>query len=94
MRSLNVSVETTFSLDNGMDISFTLDDDDSMSDKLVTVRREDHITGYLRMSDHFWPFHPELLYRGSMWMKVIDILYELGCWLEEEERRLAESQNG
>jgi hypothetical protein len=86
--------EKSLSLENRRSISFTLGDDESMKDMLITLNRGDRVVGYFIMDYPHWPFQPELLHQGSTWMRVIDILYELGCWLEEEERRHAETQHG
>ena len=92
MKRTKTSTGTSPIQDNGVRISFILGDKESMRDMLVTLCRGDLVSGQFRMDFSHWPFQSERLYRGRTWMKVIDILYELGCWLEEDERRRTESQ--
>ena len=74
-------------------MSFVIGENESMQNMLVALYRRDQVLGRFRMDWEHWPFQPELISQSNAWMKVIDTLYELGCWLEEQERRQAENQN-
>ena len=74
-------------------MSYTIGDDNSTYDMLVTLSQGDQVLGQFRMDWEHWPFQPELISRSNAWMKVIDILYELGCWFEEQEQSQTKSHH-